>query len=93
MFWYDHGMGGWGWVAVSLSILLVALAVAAVVLLLRSVDRFPSGSAQPPAAPSAEQVLAERYARGEIDEEEYERRLTALRAHGPGQGRPGPGDS
>ncbi|WP_327265790.1 SHOCT domain-containing protein [Streptomyces sp. NBC_01232] len=93
MFWYDHGMGGWGWVAVSLSILLMALAVAAVVVLLRSVDRFPSGPSQPPAAPSAEQVLAERFARGEIDEEEYEQRLTALRAHGPGQGRPGPGDS
>ncbi|MDX2393494.1 MULTISPECIES: SHOCT domain-containing protein [unclassified Streptomyces] len=93
MFWYDHGMGGWGWVAVSLSILLVALAVAAVVLLLRSVDRYPSGPAQTPAAPSAKELLAERFARGEIDEAEYERRLTALRANGPGQGRPGPGDS
>ncbi|WP_405445894.1 SHOCT domain-containing protein [Streptomyces erythrochromogenes] len=93
MFWYDHGMGGWGWVAVSLSILLVALAVAAVVLLLRSVDRYPSGPAQTPAAPSAKDLLAERFARGEIDEAEYERRLTALRAHGPDQGRPGPGDS
>ncbi|MEY2225541.1 MULTISPECIES: SHOCT domain-containing protein [Streptomyces] len=93
MFWYDHGMGGWGWVAVSLGILLAVLAVAAVVLLLRSVDRFPPGPSQPPAAPSAEQVLAERFARGEIDEEEYERRLTELRAHGPGRDRPGPGDS
>ncbi|WP_327419545.1 SHOCT domain-containing protein [Streptomyces sp. NBC_01233] len=74
-------------------VLLGALAVAGVVLLLRSVDRFPSGPAQPPAAPSAKQVLAERFARGEIDEEEYEQRLTALRAHGPGRGRRGPGES
>ncbi|WP_445269491.1 SHOCT domain-containing protein [Streptomyces sp. DSM 41634] len=93
MFWYDHGMGGWGWVAMSFSmVLLVALAVAGVVLLLRSADRFPSGPVQPPAAPSAKQVLAERFARGEIDEEEYEQRLTALRAHGPGQDRLGPGE-
>lgn len=94
MFWYDHGMGGWGWVAMSFSmVLLVALAVAALVLLLRSVERFPSGPAQPPAGPSAKQVLAERFARGEIDEEEYEQRLTALRVHGPGRNRPGPGES
>ncbi|WP_354379589.1 SHOCT domain-containing protein [Streptomyces sp. PvR034] len=73
-------------------VLLVALTVTAIALLLRSVDRFPAGPPQHPAAPSAGQVLAERFARGEIDEEEYERRLTALRAHGPGQGRPGPGD-
>ncbi|MFE2476027.1 SHOCT domain-containing protein [Streptomyces sp. NPDC059389] len=94
MFWYDHGMGGWGWIAMSLSmVLLVALAVAGVVLLLRSVDRFPSALARPPAAPSAKQVLADRFARGEIDEEEFEQRLTALRAHGQSQGRPGPRES
>ncbi|MFD7782082.1 SHOCT domain-containing protein [Streptomyces nojiriensis] len=94
MFWYDHGMGGWGWVAMTFSmVLLVALAVAGVVLLLRSVDRFPSGPAHPPAAPSAKQVLAERFARGEIDEEEYEQRLTALRVHGSGQDRPGSRES
>ncbi|MEW5530682.1 MULTISPECIES: SHOCT domain-containing protein [Streptomyces] len=94
MFWYDHGMGGWGWVAMTFTmVLLVALAVAGVVLLLRSVDGFLSGPGQPPAAPSAKQVLAERFARGEIDEEEYEQRLTALRAHGPGQDPPGSGES
>ncbi|AYV25308.1 SHOCT domain-containing protein [Streptomyces sp. CJ_13] len=94
MFWYGHGMGGWGWVAMSFSmVLLVALAVAVVVLLLRGVERFPSAPAQPSVPPSAKQVLAERFARGEIDEEEYEQRLTALRAHGTGQGRRGPGES
>ncbi|MBA2807739.1 SHOCT domain-containing protein [Streptomyces sp. KM273126] len=33
-----------------------------------------------------EQILAERYARGEIDEEEYERRMATLRGSPP----PGP---
>ncbi|WP_330300685.1 SHOCT domain-containing protein [Streptomyces sp. NBC_00503] len=94
MFWYDHGMSGWGWAVMSFSmVLLVALAVTAVVLLLRSVDRFPAGPTRSPAAPSARQLLAERFARGEIDEEEYEQRLTTLRAHDPGRGRPGRGQS
>ncbi|WP_405681475.1 SHOCT domain-containing protein [Streptomyces sp. NBC_00048] len=71
-------------------VLLGALAVAAVVLLLRGVDRFPTGPTPPPAVPSPQQVLAERFARGEIDEEEYERSLTTLRTHGPDRRRPGP---
>jgi putative membrane protein len=36
---------------------------------------------QPPPA-TAEQLLAERYARGEIDETEYRRRLDTLEANG-----------
>ncbi len=43
-----------------------------------------------PAPP--EQILAERFARGEIDEDEFHQRMTVLRAeapHPPGQ--PGPG--
>ncbi|WP_037972432.1 SHOCT domain-containing protein [Streptomyces sp. NRRL WC-3742] len=48
--------------------------------------------------PAPEQVLAERFARGEIDEEEYRRRLDVLRSAGgpgnwPGNGPNGPGDS
>ncbi|MFD0503335.1 SHOCT domain-containing protein [Streptomyces chiangmaiensis] len=36
----------------------------------------------PPTPPSAEQLLAERFARGEIDEEEYQRRLRVLHSTG-----------
>ncbi|MDY0814474.1 SHOCT domain-containing protein [Kitasatospora purpeofusca] len=44
----------------------------------------------PPAWPAAEQVLAERFARGEIDAEEYWHRLDVLRGSGgsPGAGPP-----
>ncbi|MFI1628217.1 SHOCT domain-containing protein [Streptomyces noursei] len=46
------------------------------------------GTPPPPGAPghgrSAEQILAERYARGEIDEGEYQRRLATLRSSPPG---------
>ncbi|WP_374230896.1 SHOCT domain-containing protein [Streptomyces sp. UNOC14_S4] len=34
--------------------------------------------------------MAERFARGEIDEEEYRSRLAALRSSGPGPGAPPP---
>ncbi|KNB50796.1 SHOCT domain-containing protein [Streptomyces caatingaensis] len=83
-FWYgDHG-GGWGWVAMSIGMVLFwAVVVAALVLLARSLGRPHQHTrwGPPPTAP-AEQVLAERFARGEIDEEEYRRRLEVLRSTG-----------
>lgn len=72
-----HGSGwdGWGWmfgwhlVGWTLTVVLV---VGVVVLLTRS------GSARDARA-SAESILSERYARGEIDTEEFEARRRALR--------------
>ncbi|MFD8764953.1 SHOCT domain-containing protein [Streptomyces mirabilis] len=83
MFWYDHDVGGWGWFAMSVgTILFWALIITFGVLLHRALAR-PGGSgdrsdARPP-GPSPEQFLAERFARGEIDEDEYHRRLAVLR--------------
>jgi putative membrane protein len=83
VFWFDHGMDGWGWFAMSVGMMLFwALVVAAVVMLVRSSGRSPGGPRRP-ARPSPEQLLAERFARGEIDEEEYQQRLAALRGSGP----------
>jgi putative membrane protein len=83
MFWFDHGMGGWGYLFPGLMWLgFWVLVVVAVVLLFRGrsgsqPDR-PAG--QPDRRPdSAERVLADRYARGEIDDDEYRRRLDTLR--------------
>ncbi|MFI5797843.1 SHOCT domain-containing protein [Streptomyces sp. NPDC051677] len=84
MFWYGHDPSGWGWVAMSVGMVSFwALLVALGVLLFRAL----SGSAEPRATtgpeqrgPVAEQVLAERFARGEIEEDEYRRRLTVLRS-------------
>jgi putative membrane protein len=76
MGWYgwDH-MTGWGWVAMIVgSVVFVALLVLGAVLLVRSAR----GVEGPAAGASAERVLAERFARGEIDEEEFRRRLATL---------------
>ena len=68
--------------------------------------RYAGRSGQPPAAPpwpqapgsrqSPEGLLAERFARGEVDEEEYRQRLAVLRGEGQpadGQARPPAGTS
>jgi putative membrane protein len=66
----DH-TGNW-WLVLGIGWLLLVLAVLAVVL----VRRFNEPKAPPR---RAEDVLAERLAQGEIDEDEYRRRREALR--------------
>lgn len=79
MFWYHGGMNGW-WFVMWLSILLFwAVLVAAGVLLFRAFNRAPGDVRHPGARSAPEQLLAERFARGEIDEDEYRRRLSVLR--------------
>jgi putative membrane protein len=43
-------------------------------------------SAPAPRRPTPEQLLAERFARGELDENAYRRGLTVLRGHGDDPG-------
>jgi putative membrane protein len=75
MYYHDH-MNGWGWFAWSTSmILLWAILIIGIVVLVRYLD----GTKRPSPPSTPEQVLAERFARGEIDEAEYEQRLAVLR--------------
>jgi putative membrane protein len=68
----DHMGGGWWWVmGIGWLVFLAILVTLAVVL----VRHFTATAGRR----SAEDILAERFARGEIDEEEYRRRLSALR--------------
>jgi putative membrane protein len=78
MWWYGDGMGGWGYALMAVStVLFWGLLILAVVALVRSLGRQGrSGTART----SAEQLLAERFARGEIDGQEYRERLDTLRS-------------
>jgi putative membrane protein len=81
MYPYGEHMSGWGYALGIIGMVLfwtvLVLAIAAAV---RYLDRkrresFPP----PPLPPTAEQVLAERFARGEIDADEYRQHLDTLR--------------
>jgi putative membrane protein len=89
MYWNDH-TGAWGWFAMSLAALIVWGLIAAIaVLVVRTAEHDgPAGREAPAAGESrakgAAALLAERYARGEIDDDEYKRRLAVLHSHGRG---------
>ena len=79
MFWTDHDVSGWGYALMSLSMLVFwGLLITGIVLLVRNLGRSPQLNRATP-----EQILAERFARGEIDVDEYQRRLHSLRTGGP----------
>ena len=83
MYWIGHDMNGWGWFAMSSGmVLLWALLITVAVLLFRTQNRAPEPP-HTPAAAAPERLLAERFARGEMDEEQYRRSLAVLRGDGP----------
>lgn len=83
MMWHDGDVWTWvGWVLMSVSMVAFwALVITAVVLAIRCLAS-PRGTAASPSIlgqTRAEDVLAERFARGEIDSEWYRHRLKLLR--------------
>ena len=79
MFWYHDHMNVWGYGLMAFSSLLFwALVVAGIVLLVRYLGR-TTGQPLGGDRRQAERILAERFARGEIDEDEYRQRLETLR--------------
>lgn len=83
MNWYGHDMGWWGYVGMGIGMVLFwALIVVGIIALIRFVTDSPqSEQALPSVAASPEEVLAARFARGEIKETEYRDRLAVLREH------------
>ncbi|HEY0229238.1 MAG TPA: SHOCT domain-containing protein [Mycobacterium sp.] len=85
---YDHDMGWWGWAGMAVGMVLFwALVIGGIVALVAYITGDRDGRQIPPGATltaSPEQVLADRFARGEINETEYRDRLAALREHAHG---------
>ncbi|CAJ1505399.1 SHOCT domain-containing protein [[Mycobacterium] burgundiense] len=87
--WHDSwGWGGWTLMAVAMALFWVAI-IAVIVFAVRYLISERSRRVSSPRARSgsgvsgsrAEDVLAERYAQGEIDDDEYRRRIALLREH------------
>lgn len=79
--WQNGGWGWGGWILMALvMVLLWAAVITAIVLAIRYLAGGDSHRNQAGAgsARTAEDVLAERYARGEIDDDEFRQRLTFL---------------
>ena len=84
MMGFGYGMGGFGGLV---SLLILILLVVGVIYLWRAIDSgrhhqtggSTDGSTTPTSEDSALQILRERYARGEIDKEEFERRKEGLK--------------
>ncbi|WP_067833774.1 SHOCT domain-containing protein [Nocardia lijiangensis] len=83
MVWYGNDMHGWGYAWMSLGMVLFwGLLITALVVVVRVATRPDlDRRAEPPAV---ERLLAERFARGEIDGKEYVSRLETLREQGAG---------
>ena len=86
---WDNGMDGGGWLWIPMMIMMIAfwsgliwLAVALIRRPNHSLHPAAPGLAQPPAPsprmPTAQEILAERLARGEIEPDDYRRRLDVL---------------
>jgi len=92
-YWIESHDSRWALLMILIMVFLLVSVTAVVVLVVRSQRRpdqplptrpwAPSASPTPAISPSVpEQVLAERFARGEIDDEEYRARLAVLRRAG-----------
>lgn len=91
MMWYGDGMTGWGYALMTVGMVLFwALVIFGIVMLVRASSPPPMppppASSPPVSSPTAEEIVATRFARGEIDEDEYRQRLNALHSHRPGPG-------
>lgn len=74
MMWSDGGGWSWGWMVVGMVMMIGFWALVAWVIVM--VVRRPDGR---PSARDAEEILDERFARGDLDADEYRQRRDALR--------------
>ncbi len=83
MMGYYGGFGGFGWVGMIIGLMLtVAVIVGVVVLIVWAVRRVSNNPVrsgmQPTANPSAREIAQARYAKGEINRDEYQSIISDL---------------
>lgn len=79
MMWGMQAWSWWGWLAMGAGMLVFwGLVIWAIAAIFRGSD----WTWRRPERPDPERILAERFAAGEIDEDEYQRRLQILRSTG-----------
>ena len=80
MMWWSDGMGWGGWIVMTLTMLAFwSLVVFGVVAIFRG-DREARSDQATPRERDPQQILDERFARGEIDADEYHARQGVLRS-------------
>lgn len=78
--WHDQGMSGGWWALMIIGMLVFGtILVVGLVALLRHNRADHNAASTPVASDTAIPILKERFARGELTEEEYARRLTILK--------------
>lgn len=81
--WMWHGWGGW----LLMTVVMVVIWAAVITAIVVAVRYLLGGEHRPRTAGSLrspQDVLADRYARGEIDDDEFRQRIAVLREHGAG---------
>ena len=79
MGWYHNGVGWGGWLLMTLMMLAFwALVIFAVVAIFRGIGQTNEDSVERPSRPLPLDILQERFARGEIESDEYESRARVL---------------
>lgn len=81
MWWWHHSGWAWAWMSVMMVAFWTIVIVAVVWVVRASSNPQDGGFAARRRPQSAAEILAERYARGEIDSEEYRSRLDEIEAH------------
>ncbi|WP_458686551.1 SHOCT domain-containing protein [Nocardia tengchongensis] len=79
MMWYGTGMGGWGYGLMTVGMVIFwVIVIGGIVAAVRYSNGFQQRGPAVPRGSTPQQTLANRYARGEIDDDEYTRRMKLL---------------
>jgi putative membrane protein len=79
MYGWHHGVWGWWWMPAMMLLTLVVVVVFVWVLVSWARTNQPGPPGPQTHRPGPEEILAERFARGELDANEYRERLAVMR--------------